>query len=73
MHTLQVSEHVTERAAMEYIFYAVRGNEQFETRNVCGFEVEFTKSVGNEWLVRVIAPNKERTVVAAAFVDSMDN
>lgn len=72
MHTLQISGHISESQAMDYIFTACRGNESFENRTLAGYDIEFKKTVNDQWLASVIAPNQERTVVAVAFVDKFD-
>lgn len=73
MHTLQLSGHISESVAQDYIFSAARGNEAFENKTVCGWDVEFIAACGGEYIARVVSCNQARTVVAVAFVDKFDN
>ena len=73
MRDIQISGHISESQAMDYIFNAVRANPTYEPRTVAGFDIDFIEVASvNERLARVIAPNQARTVVAVAFVDDFD-
>ncbi|MCX2694482.1 hypothetical protein OO256_26765 [Pseudomonas sp. DCB_CB] len=79
MRSMQLSGHITEAVAAEYIAAAVANNPALEPRTVFGFDVEFVdvpcglEAMAGERLARVVAPNRERTVVAVAIVERSDS
>ena len=79
MRDVQVSGHISKSVAMEYIAAAALSNPEFKPRTMCGFDVEFVdvdscqKDHYSERLARVVTCNRERTLVAVAFVGEGDN
>ena len=79
MRDISVSEHISKPVAMEYIAAATIGNFDFEVRSICGFDVDYVdvesrhKEHHSERLARVVACNKERTIVAVGYVSPADN
>ena len=79
MRGIEVSGHITQAVAAEYIAAAAQRNPAFEDRSVAGWDVEFVdcppgvNKCPGERLARVVSCNQARTVVAVAIVGPGDN
>ena len=75
MHTLQLTDKITESKAQELIFAAMRGNYRFATTKVGEYTVDFVQGLettDKERLARVTHESDCLSVLACAVVDSMD-
>jgi hypothetical protein len=79
MRRIEVSGHIAQAVAMEYMATAAQSNPNFEDRSVCGWDVEFRechpadKAHPDERVACVLSCNRARTVVAVALVGPGDN
>ncbi|ATW57854.1 hypothetical protein CNR33_00008 [Pseudomonas phage tabernarius] len=75
MHTLQLTDAITESKAQEIIFAAMRGNYGYKNTMVGEYFVDFVEGLettDKERLARVSVVGEPLKVIACAVVDSMD-
>lgn len=75
MHSLQLTDKITESKAQEVIFAAMRGNYHYSTTVIGEYTVDFVEGIettAKERLARVFHQSEPKAAIACAVVDSMD-